>query len=164
MHIRHFTAATILAAFGTLAGCGADEPGEPNAAQDTADRAPAPESSIPGATDPATGQDLAKGEREAAQSPEPGTQLGTEQATGQDTATDRVAMTEFAALDTDSDGKLAESEWESDVLGGMEFDEIDEDSSGDIDQEEFRQAVAMTEGMSDQQEPSDEETLNPTTP
>jgi hypothetical protein len=136
MHIRQLTAVTVLAAMGSLAGCGADEPGEPNAQdtssyrEDAADQAPAPEGSVPDVEGQTPGQETAgSGEQprdDAAGQPE--------QQTG---------ITEFAALDTDSDGMLAESEWQPEVLGGMAFEKIDEDSSGDIDREEFRQALAM---------------------
>jgi hypothetical protein len=73
-----------------------------------------------------------------------------------------TGMTEFAALDTNSDGRLGEDEWQPDAVDGMEFEEIDEDSSGDIDSEEFRQALSMSqEGETSL---PDEDALDPTTP
>lgn len=156
MQIRQLTALTVLAAMGMLVGCGTEEPSEPADLGDTSynedrtDQAPPPESSVPD-TGERAGGDLAGNEpmdRPATEPATPGTQPGT---AGQDTGQD-VGMTEFAALDTDADGKLAESEWQPDAVEGMEFEQIDEDSSGDIDREEFRQAMAMSDQGTGQQE------------
>lgn len=56
-----------------------------------------------------------------------------------------VKMTEFAALDTDSNGMLAKSEWSSDAAAGMPFDEADADGNGGVDQREFRAATTQSE-------------------
>ena len=187
MDLRILTAASVLAAMGMLAGCGSEEPGEPTAGDDaayrenTADPAPAPESAVPGtepttgqgtaagqepttAGQPGTGQEMAGGESPsdpAAQSPQ-GTTQAPGQSSGQmdqDTTGEAMGMTEFAALDTNSDGRIAEDEWQPEVADGMEFQEIDEDGSGDIDRQEFQQAVGTSTGSQTGQDAPD-----PTTP
>lgn len=178
MHIRRLTALTALAAMGALAGC--EGGGESyDTADETAyqqeDTAPAPESST---TPPAdTGSETAGTEDPLGQeSQDPfadqGAGTGTETAdttgegtstttSGQETGTagQDVQMTEFAALDTDSDGEITESEWQPDALEGMEFQDIDEDSDGAINRQEFRQAAATAGGQESGQSESD-----PTTP
>jgi Ca2+-binding EF-hand superfamily protein len=147
MHIRRLTAVSVLAAMGTLAGCGAEDPGEPTAGDDTAyretpaDQAPAPESTVPG-TEPTTDQGLAGRDQPTTDPADrPTGQVGTDPGT----AGAQAGMTEFVALDTNSDGMLGEDEWQPEAVDGMEFAEIDQDSSGDVDREEFRQALTMSQ-------------------
>jgi hypothetical protein len=159
MHMRSLTAVSVLAALGLLTGC--DAGNDPGATGDTSysesgDTAPTPGSSDP--TMEQTGdQDLAGGGETT--SDRTGRVGETGQPTGQVGQTDtgqtgtgmqedmtggEMGTTEFAALDTNSDGKLGETEWQPEAVGGMEFETIDEDASGDIDQDEFRQALATT--------------------
>lgn len=164
MQMRTLTAVSVLAALGVLGGC--DAGNDPGATGDTSysesgDRAPTPGASDP-AMDRSADQDLAGGGETTSdrtgrtgETGQPTGQIGqtdtgqTQTGAGQtgtgmqdDMSGSQMGMTEFAALDTNSDGKLGETEWQPDAVGGMEFDEIDEDASGDIDQEEFRQALA----------------------
>jgi hypothetical protein len=172
MHIRLLTAASVMAAMGLLAGCGADDPGEPNATDDTAyrentaDQAPVPDSASPGTQQPTTGQEMAGRDQPMSdRTGEPGQgQSGGQFGEQQGAQEEGVGMTEFAALDTNSDGKLAEEEWQPDAVAGMEFEQIDEDASGDIDQDEFRQAVTMGGAEPESTGTSEQDDLDPTTP
>lgn len=163
MHIRGLTAISLLAAMGVMAGCEGGDTADTTATDDTAyresgEQAPAPESSVPGTQEPTGGEDLA-GADEPMTTTEPGQTTPTTEP-GQ--PGQPMGMTEFAALDTDSDGKLVENEWQPDAVQGMQFDEIDEDASGDIDQEEFRQAIAQTGQQMQESLESGAERLNPT--
>ena len=172
MDLRILTAASVLAAMGMLAGCGADEPGEPTTYEDTADRAPTPETATPGTREPTTqdpttgqpmpGEDVAgRDERMTQPTMEPGRTTGETAGTAGQTTDEPMGMTEFAALDTNSDGMIDENEWQPEAADGMEFDEIDSDGSGDIDRQEFQEAVGSAGGGTTQ---PDEDALDPTTP
>lgn len=56
-----------------------------------------------------------------------------------------LGFTEFAALDTDSNGILRESEWRPGAVRGLEFEHVDKDGSGTVDAEEFE---AVSTGQS----------------
>ena len=180
MDLRILTAASVLAAMGMLAGCGSEDPGEPTAGGDaayrenTADSAPGPESTVPGTEpttgsetattgqDPATAGDPSTG-REMAGSPADPQSTTPGQTSGQmdpDTTGESMGMTEFAALDTNSDGRIGEDEWQPEVADGMEFEDIDQDGSGDIDREEFQQAIGAGAGSTE----TDTDALDPTQP
>jgi hypothetical protein len=71
--------------------------------------------------------------------------MGDEDTMGMD---QEVDMTEFAALDTDSDGALTEQEWQPDAMEA-EFSEADADGDGMVTEEEFQNvAAAGGNGMS----------------
>lgn len=155
MQIRQMTAITVLAAMAALGGCGAEEPDsvgydetgyeEPGYTGD--DQVAAPEGSVAG-TEYQTDDPATTGTSDPMTGSQPGS-TGDDLAgqTGMGQPEEEVGMTEFAALDTDANGKLAESEWQPEAVAGiegMDFEEIDEDSSGDIDREEFRQAIASS--------------------
>jgi hypothetical protein len=113
--------------------------------------APAPTRSLADNTDDRT---------PPAQSPA-GTPDGTA-ATGEadgSVAAGSINMTEFAALDTDSNGMLAEQEWQNKPVEGIEFSDLDQDGSGNVDREEFRQAAAATGGETSEVDPA---SLDPT--
>lgn len=166
MHTRGLTAIALLAALGLVAGCDSG-----SSTGDTSYRGgqvPAPDSSTvtreeQGEQDIA-GADETAADRAGSGMTQPG-QTGTAD-TGPAGQTmpgtigeGPVGMTEFAALDTNSDGKLEEAEWQPEKLGGLEFQQIDEDSSGDIDREEFRQALASAGDAAREMMP-DESDLN----
>lgn len=147
MDFRSIAAAAVMSSLLGLTGC--DSGDRPSQVQ-------APEGSAPPATTPA---ETATGmENESAQGPG-GDQVASDLLDG-DKATDQpagvepgtptggadgdVGMTEFAALDTDADGKVVEQEWQPDALSGWDFSQLDADGSGDISREEFRQAVASS--------------------
>lgn len=165
MHMKQWTAISLLAAMGALAGCGADEGGEPTAMDDTEyndagynedpgyqtteESVPPPESSVAGGELGEPGDDPMMDDSTTVVTTTPSdstSQTDSGMQSSQDSGS--MGTTEFAALDTDSDGKLAESEWKPDAVSGKEFSEIDEDSSGDIDRDEFRQAISSSGSQS----------------
>jgi hypothetical protein len=147
MDFRSIAAAAVMSTLLGLTGC--DSGDRPSQVQ-------APEGSAPATTpaDTATGM-----ENESAQdrggdqvasdlldADEPTTNepAGVEPGMSAEGTEGDVAMTEFAALDTDADGKVVEQEWQPDALSGLDFSQLDADGSGDISRDEFRQAVASS--------------------
>lgn len=179
MHIKGLTAVALLAALGSVAGCDAGtDSGSTADSSYEGGQTPAPNSSVVTEDERTADQEIAgAGENSADQTGRTGQtgQLGQTDPTGTGTTApgaqmreqmgemgESIGMTEFAALDTNSDGKLEQTEWKPDIVGGLEFEKIDEDSSGDIDQDEFRQAVASATGADAQMqdEASDMNTLD----
>lgn len=146
MHMKGLSAVSLLVALGILAGC--DAGNDPGATGDTSfeetGEVPVPDSSATGMENERESQDIAGAGETTGESGQTGeTGMGSDMGTEEPGT---IGMTEFAALDTNSDGKLGEMEWQPEALGGIEFQQIDEDASGDIDREEFRQALATTDG------------------
>lgn len=59
----------------------------------------------------------------------------------------QLSTTEFAALDTDSDGALAEDEWDAEALANTRFAEADQNGDGSVDRDEFRQITPEDSGQ-----------------
>ncbi len=152
MHIRLLSAVATLAAMGVLAGCGPNGQNNNDTGQTSAGQpVPPPEQSMP---NPVPNQPPAsEPSGSMAGSSQPGTSqsggsssMGAEnqpmgQGAGANGQGQMAPSTEFAAMDTDADGTLDQSEWQPNAAHGMDFDQVDADSSGSIDPQEFKQAI-----------------------
>ncbi len=146
MKLRHVTAASVFAAMAALAGCGQDET---TTAEDTYTYGDEEADQTAQETQPY--EDTETMETEPFEDTE-GMQDDTGLAGSVDRTEERQAegmteteMTEFAALDTNSDGAIDEREWQPDAMQGTQFEEVDQDGDGMIDRDEFRQGMAMSD-------------------
>ena len=139
MKLNYLTAIGVLAALMTLSGCSDQD------AQSVGEALPSPSGSTdaPGNSEPSPQAD------DGVVSPE------------------EAEQSEFAALDTNSNGTLEESEWESDEtrnivdLKNMTFAQIDRNSSGGIELEEFRNASTDGDVEADTRTGTDTAVRNP---
>ncbi len=151
MKFRHVTAASVFAAMAALAGCGQDETTtaedtytydeevdqtaqETQPFEDTENMEAEPFEETEEMQDD-TG--LA-GSVDRSEQPEAGGMTDT-------LPEESTQMTEFAALDTNSDGSIDEQEWQPDAVQGTQFEEVDQNGDGMVDRDEFSQGVAMSD-------------------
>lgn len=145
MNIKTFTAVSIMTAAGLVAGC--SDQSESEMAETDAAEQNQPQGTPSTPADTGDQSTMARTQQSPMEEP-------ADPAAGEMPADESPAATEFAAFDTDSDGKLGEDEWRSNAepnatnLRNMTFDQIDRDANGSIDLREFKSAKTSDESES----------------
>lgn len=139
MNIKTFTAVSIMTAAGLVAGCSDQSESRSEMAETEAAEQNQPQGTPSTPADTGDQSTMARTQQSPMEEP-------ADPAAGEMPADQSPAATEFAAFDTDSDGKLVEDEWLSNAepnatnLRNMTFEQIDRDSNGSIDLREFKSA------------------------